>query len=38
MSNWDIVIKPTTFLQDMAAGTTWSLFMSSGGSGMTGQR
>ena len=28
MSNWDIVIKPTSFLQDMAAGTTWCLFMS----------
>ena len=28
MSNWDIVIKPTTFLQDMAAGTTWCLFTS----------
>lgn len=28
MSNWDIVIKPTTLLQDLAAGTTWALFMS----------
>lgn len=28
MSTWDVVIKPTSFLQDMAAGTTWSLFMS----------
>lgn len=28
MSNWDIVIKPTTFLEDMAAGTTWCLFVS----------
>ncbi|NDK91031.1 hypothetical protein GYA93_15775 [Gordonia desulfuricans] len=28
MSTWDIVIKPTTFLQDMAAGTTWCLFTS----------
>jgi len=28
MSTWDIVIKPTTFLEDVAAGTTWCLFMS----------
>lgn len=28
MSNWDIVVKPTTFAQDMAAGTTWALFWS----------
>lgn len=26
MSTWDVVIKPTTFLADMAAGTTWCLF------------
>lgn len=28
MSTWDIVIKPTTFLEDVAAGTTWCLVMS----------
>lgn len=28
MSTWDIVIKPTTLLQDLAAGTTWCMFMS----------
>lgn len=28
MSNWDIVVKPTSFLEDMAAGTTWCLFTS----------
>lgn len=25
MSNWPVVIKPTTFAQDMAAGTIWSV-------------
>lgn len=28
MSNWDIVVSPTTFAQDMAAGTTWGMFVS----------
>lgn len=28
MSNWDIVIKPTSFIEDVAAGTTWCLVMS----------
>lgn len=27
-ASWDIVIKPTSFLQDMAAGTTWCMFFS----------
>ena len=25
MSNWDIVVKPTTLLEDMAAGTVWTV-------------
>ncbi|AVP67308.1 Gp37-like protein [Prescottella equi] len=28
MSNWDIVVNPTTFFQDMAAGTPWCVFAS----------
>ena len=28
MSSWDIVVAPTTFLEDMAAGTTHALFFS----------
>ncbi|MEJ9078602.1 hypothetical protein WKY82_09295 [Gordonia malaquae] len=28
MSTWDIVVAPTTFAQDMAAGTTWAMFVS----------
>lgn len=28
MSNWDIVVKPTTLLEDLAAGTVWTLFVS----------
>ncbi|QOC55882.1 minor tail protein [Gordonia phage DirtyBoi] len=27
-SNWDIVVKPTSFLEDVAAGTTTALFVS----------
>lgn len=28
MSTWDIVVNPTTFFQDMAAGTPWCVFAS----------
>lgn len=28
MSTWDIVVKPTTLLQDLADGTVWTLFTS----------
>lgn len=28
LADWDVVVKPTTFLEDLAAGTTWCLFMS----------
>lgn len=28
MSTWDVVVKPTTLLEDLAAGTTWCLFTS----------
>ncbi|MBM4551512.1 hypothetical protein GS445_17885 [Rhodococcus hoagii] len=28
ISNWDIVVNPTTFFQDMAAGTPWCVFAS----------
>lgn len=27
-SDWDVVVAPTSFAQDMAAGTTWCLFVS----------
>lgn len=28
MSSWDIVVAPTTYLEDLAAGTTWCFFVS----------
>ncbi|EHK86379.1 Gp37-like protein [Rhodococcus pyridinivorans] len=28
MSTWDIVVNPTTFFEDMAAGTQWAVFAS----------